>query len=266
MGVRIGRIAPVYAVCAVVVALASGCVVGPTIDDERSGAKAAGSERTGNPTYMEGQNTPSTGGGSGEATPSPGSPAVDDGPKAGDIGFGAAFVPVGGDTSVVVTEVHPERNVTPQPGQAALRVRMRVLNGRAVEFRASGMLVSIVEGKLWRKCQLVVPPGGTTDVRVPAGVNTMVSFSCTRAGPDTGGVRIAVGLLVKGDVVFAGNITATGSGGPAEGPATQPTTRIVPPSSPRPTASASTSARASATARASETASGSGAGGVGGAR
>jgi len=252
MGVRIGRNAPVYAVCAMVVALASGCVVGPTIDDEKPKAGPAGSEQTGNPPFMEGQNTPSTGGGSGGAAPSGAVPPVDDGPKAGDVKFGASMVAMGGDTSVVVTEVRPERGVTPPAGQAALRVRMRVLNGRDGEFKASAMVVSVLEGNVKRTCHLVVPAGGGTDVRVPAGLNAVVGFSCTRSGADTGRVRIAVGLLGGGTAVFGGTITPLGADGPAEGPTTQPTTRVVPPSSPRPSASASTTP--STTAPASGTA------------
>jgi hypothetical protein len=224
MGVRIRAVA---SACAVVAAFATGCVVGPTIDDEK--AKAAPAGATGNPTDLPGKNP--SGGTAPLASAPPGS-VPRDAPVPGDHEFDASWVDLGSGTQVTVADVRKDTAAKPEPGLSALVARVKVVNGRDTPFLANGLSVWIADGDGHRPCRLIGPPGGGPPVSVLARGDGQFGYRCTSVGTDVGRVRIEVGLGTKDPVTFGGNVTSTSATGPAEGPTAQPSTRVVPRSTP----------------------------------
>ncbi|MEU0931975.1 hypothetical protein [Embleya sp. NPDC005971] len=244
MGVRIRRIAPA---CAVVVLLASGCMVGPTIDDEKP--KAAGAGATGNPPDLPGKNP--TGGSAPSAAP-PGA-AVPPGqvpPKQGSHtysnGLTVATLPLAVTRSVGVPN---EKRET-----VDVAIPIRYTNRTGSNLVADLFGVTLYAGPDGWPCG----PAKTGPLRSgpdQAARNADTVFTYNFAVP-----RELVGRLViqvqpfmsrldKATFETSVALPASAATRPAEGPATQPGTVVVPRSTPTAGASATASAGSATASR-----------------
>jgi hypothetical protein len=239
MGVRIRRIAPI---CAVLATLATGCVVGPTIDDEKP--KAANAGATGNPTDLPDKNVPGQPPGA-PATGGTPEPPGDAAPDSREMRFGTQWAELGQGARVTVTDVRKDTTATATTdGSVPLLARINVDNRSPITFSANSLTVWIADAQGHRPCRMSIPPGSALEVRIPSGVVGLVDYKCTSLRLNPALVRIEVALGGTGTVTFRGDLAASVPSGPAQGPATQPGTVIVPRSTPVPGAPSASSTTA----------------------
>ncbi|WP_406287102.1 hypothetical protein [Embleya sp. NBC_00896] len=229
MGVRIRRIAPA---CAAVVLLATGCMVGPTIDDEKGKAAHAGA--TGNPPDLPGKNTP------GGATPGvvPSGGAVPSGAvpqKTGTHAYSNGLTV----TSLPLTVKRATTMPDDKKDRVDVAVPIRWLNRTKGSITAELLIVELYAGPDSIACtNALVGEARTGPDEAARGVETIITynFAVPRAllGKLVIQIRPLFSRLDRDNVTFETSVTPPEGSPtrPAEGPSTQPTTRVVPRSTP----------------------------------
>jgi hypothetical protein len=148
----------------------------------------------------------------------------------------------------VVSDVRKDTTAaTTTEDNVALVARISIDNRSPITFSANSLTVWIADAQGHRPCRMSVPPGSGLEVRVPSGIVGTVDYKCTSLRLNPALVRIEVGLGGTQTVTFRGELAASVPSAPAEGPATQPGTVVVPRSTPTPGVPSAWSTASSAT-------------------
>ncbi|MGC0414708.1 hypothetical protein [Embleya sp. AB8] len=227
MGVRIRRIAPA---CAVVVLLATGCMVGPTIDDEKP--KAVAADATGNPPDLPDKNPI---GGS-----APG-PAATGGPStAGQVPAKQGSHTYSNGLTVATLPLTITRTVG-VPGEKRDTVDVAVpisyVNRTGSNLLADLFAVTLYAGPDALPCaDAKVGPARSGPQEAARGANTVITYNFAVPRELVGKLVIQVQpFMSRLDKTSFDTSVALPAGGPtrpAEGPSTQPSTVVVPRSTP----------------------------------
>lgn len=228
MGVRIRRIAPA---CAVVALLASGCMVGPTIDDEKSRAAPAGA--TGNPPDLPDKNP--TGGSTPGAPPPTGGSAPPaqvpqkQGSHTYSNGLTVATLPL------VVTRTASVPNEKRETVDVS--VPIRYANRTGSNLLADLFAVTLYAGPDALPCAAAkVGPARSGPEQAARNADTVITYNFAVPREYVGKLLIQVQpFMSRLDKVSFETSVALPAGAPtrpAEGPSTQPTTVVVPRSTP----------------------------------
>ncbi|MFE5328420.1 hypothetical protein ACFRCG_18775 [Embleya sp. NPDC056575] len=228
MGVRVRRIAPV---CAVVAVLATGCMVGPTIDDEKPKPAAAGP--TGNPPDLPDKNP--TDGSTPAAPPPSGAPPPSDrtGQKKQTHTYSNGLTVTALAPAVTRTAAVPgERRET-----VDVAIPIRYGNRTGSNLVADLFQVTLYAGPDALPCALakVGPPrGGPSEAAVNADTVITYNFAVPRelVGKLEVQVQPYMGRLDRVTFATSAALPAGAPTRPAEGPSTQPSTVVVPRSAP----------------------------------